>query len=162
VSVPVITILGMSRVPPIIAASLALSGLVGCATTGSRPATGGTSYTCCAAKNVDTLYHPGDTLTVHWIVRPSDAGTRNSVPVELTAVLTGSFGSVDALKAGASGSVRYAAAPIHPTGSPGEQPVSTIVIGSDAPPGYYNLATAATQGGGSAGGASIVRVVPKT
>ncbi|MFR9780613.1 hypothetical protein ACL02O_31775 [Micromonospora sp. MS34] len=126
------------------------------------------TYTCCEARDIDRLYQPGETLTVHWTVVPpaEPGGTRPQV--QLTARLTGPFTTVADLKAAAegnrstSGSVTFTAAPVRPSGTPDERPVSTIVIGPDALPGYYNLVTALVGDDNTAsGGASIVRIVPR-
>jgi len=120
------------------------------------------TYTCCSATDVDTLYHPGQTMSVHWMVEGPATG---SPQVELTASLTGPYPTADELKADdsgtAAGKVTFTAAPVRPAGTPGEHPVSTIAIGSDARPGYYNLTTSMKQGGATDGGASIVRVVAR-
>lgn len=105
-------------------------------------------------------------MSVHWTAKaPNDPAT-GSPHVELTARLTGPYSTVDDLKAAgdpqtATGSVTFTAPPIRPTGTAGEQPVSTILISSDARPGYYNLTTSTNQDGGSFSGASIIRVVAK-
>jgi hypothetical protein len=125
------------------------------------------SYTCCDAKDVDTHYQPGQTMAVHWIVNSENGTAEGGPQVELAARLTGPYAAVADLKAAASdtrsasGDVTFAAAPVRPSGTAGERPVSTILIGSDAKPGYYNLIFSVTQDGGTVGGASIVRVVAK-
>jgi hypothetical protein len=113
-------------------------------------------YTCCDAKDVETIYHPGETMTVHWTVIHPDAAPAHSV---LTAGLTGPYGDVDALKSsyGHKGPSTFTATALRPV--PGDKPVSTIVIASSAAPGFYSLTTAVTYGGGSkAGGGSIVEI----
>ncbi|MBM0235877.1 hypothetical protein JNW88_00040 [Micromonospora sp. ATA32] len=125
------------------------------------------TYTCCEAGDVDRLYQPGQTLTVHWTVESPDPGA-TPPQVELTARLTGPFATIDDLKAAAedthavSGLATFAAAPVRPSGTPDERPVSTIVIGPEAKPGYYNLITSVIGDDDTASGASIVRVVPRT
>ncbi|MBM0239492.1 hypothetical protein JNW88_24315 [Micromonospora sp. ATA32] len=57
----------------------------------------------------------------------------------------------------ASGRVR-ARRPVCPAGTPEERPVSTIHLPADARPGYYDLATSVTQGGGTSGADTVVRV----
>ncbi|MER5705104.1 hypothetical protein ABT023_24575 [Micromonospora sp. NPDC002296] len=127
-----------------------------------------TTYTCCEAQDVDRLYQPGQTLTVHWTVDSPEEPGGNPPQVELAARLTGPFAAVGDLKAATEGAptvpglVTFAAAPVRPSGTPDERPISTIVIGPDAKPGYYNLATSVVGDDNTASsGDSIVRVVPK-
>jgi hypothetical protein len=126
------------------------------------------TYSCCADLDVDRPYQPGQTLTVHWTVEPSDHPGGTVPQVELTARLTGPFATVGDLKAAtegaqtASGLVTFAAAPVRPSGTPDERPVSTIVIGQEAEPGYFHLVTSLVDDDNTAsGGASIVQVVPR-
>ncbi|WP_285561126.1 hypothetical protein [Actinoplanes regularis] len=125
------------------------------------------TYSCCADTDVDSLYRPGQTMSVHWTVESPDGPATSAPPVELTASLTGPYATVEELKTAsegrdiAAGVVTFTAPPIRPTGTSGEQPVSSIPIGSDARPGYYNLATSMNEVGRSSGGASIIRVVAK-
>jgi hypothetical protein len=149
-------------------ACLALASLVGCSAHPSGPAPAAPkTYTCCKAKDIDTPYRPGDILTIHWIANSSNGPAASSPGVELTARLTGPYQTVDELKAAtpdtrhADGEVTFTAPPVHPSGTPDEQPVSIIVIGTDAKPGYYNLVFSVAQNGGTSGGASIVRVLAK-
>lgn len=127
------------------------------------------TYSCCEAKDVETLYRPGQTLTIHWIVNRSDEPGATTQPVELAAHLTGPFATVEELKA-ATGDARavpglatFRAAVIRPSGIPDERPVSVITIGSAAGTGYYNLSTTVTQldEGSRAGGDGIIQVVPE-
>lgn len=125
----------------------------------------GPSYTCCEAADVNRDYRPGETLTIHWIVVPGEAGTP-ATQVELTARLTGPYATVTDLKTAASpgmgvaGASTFVADPIRPSGQAGEQPVSVILIPPTAAPGFYNLIHTVDQPGGSAGGASIIQVKP--
>lgn len=135
----------------------------------SGPVRAAPTYTCCAARDVGTLYQPGQILTVHWIVESPDEPGAIPPQVELAARLTGPFATVDDLKAATedtqtvSGRVTFSAAPVRPSGEPDERPVSTIVIGPEAEPGYYNLVTSVIGDDNTAsGGGSIVRVEPRT
>ncbi|MGB2568835.1 hypothetical protein ACPFP2_10340 [Micromonospora citrea] len=154
----------MNALPVRLLACLVLTFLAACDTTPSGPV----AATCCEARYVNRSYQPGETLTVHWSVGPSDEPGAIPPQVQLTARLTGPFATVDDLKAATGdtrsvpGLVTFAAAPIRPAGSPDEPPVSTIVIGPDARPGFYNLVTSV--GGDDSGAsdrASVVRIVPK-
>ncbi|MCZ7438130.1 hypothetical protein O7598_17100 [Micromonospora sp. WMMC241] len=142
--------------------------LAACDAEPSSPETAASvTYSCCEAQDVDKPYQPGQTLTVHWTVEPSDEPGGTPPQVELTARLTGPFATVGDLKAATEGTpsvpglVTFAAAPVRPSGTPDERPVSTLVIDPDAKPGYYNLVTSVVDGGSTAGGDSIVQVVPK-
>ncbi|MEV4810732.1 hypothetical protein [Micromonospora avicenniae] len=61
----------------------------------------------------------------------------------------------------APGLVTFTAAPVRPSGTPDERPVSTIAIGPEAEPGYYNLVTSVGGGDDTASSGSVIRVVPK-
>ncbi|MFG1872492.1 hypothetical protein [Micromonospora arborensis] len=138
----------------------------GCGSGRSTTAAGTpTTYTCCDGEDVDTVYRPGQEMTVHWIVRPASDPAVTPAEVELTARLTGPYGDVSELKSAAggteppaSGEVTFEAEPVRPSGAAGERPVSVIAIAEDAPPGYYNLLFSVHQGGGGVSGASVVRV----
>ncbi|WP_435123066.1 hypothetical protein [Micromonospora tulbaghiae] len=122
------------------------------------------TYACCEALDIDKPYQPGQTLTVRWTVQSPDEPGSTSPQVELAARLTGPFGTVDDLKAATAvpGLVTFTAAPVRPTGTPGERPVSTIVIGPDAQPGFYDLTTSVIgEGNTTTSGSSIVQVAPK-
>ncbi|MGN9813650.1 hypothetical protein ACTMSW_30415 [Micromonospora sp. BQ11] len=143
--------------------------LTACATEPSGPATtASVTYTCCEAPDIDRVYQPDQTLTVHWtVVSPEEPG--GAPPhVELTAHLTGPFATEGDLKAATErtttvpGLVTFTAAPVRPSGMPDERPLSTIVIGPDAKPGYYNLVTSVVGDDNTArSGSSIVRVAAK-
>jgi hypothetical protein len=152
-----------------IVACLAVPLLASCSAEPVKPvATTQMAYSCCEAKDVDTLYQPGQTVTVHWTVQSPDNPAASPPQVELAARLTGPYATVDGLKAAtadtrsAAGEVTFTAAPVRPSGAPDERPVSTIAIGPDAKPGYYSLITSIREDGDTADGAGIVRVVPKT
>jgi hypothetical protein len=135
--------------------------LVGVAACGAAPEAADRQaqarYTCCAAADVETVYRPGQAVSVHWTVVESVANP--SRDVVLQARLAGPYRSVDELKAATSDSgSAYASLPVRPTGAPGEQPVSTIPLGVDARAGYYNLVFSVVQAGWTSGGASVVRV----
>jgi hypothetical protein len=150
-------------------ACLVMPLLAACGTEPSGPVTAAPlTYTCCAARDVDRLYQPGQTLTVEWTVESPDEPGGTAPQVELTARLTGPFATAGDLKAAAGGAqtgpglVTFAAAPVRPSGAPDERPVSTIVIGPDAKPGYYDLVTSLVGDNNTASsGGSIVRVVTR-
>ncbi|MFD0783405.1 hypothetical protein ACFQZ8_05655 [Micromonospora azadirachtae] len=142
--------------------------LAACGTGPSGPVTAApATYTCCEAQDVDRPYQPGQTLTVHWIVESPDEPGGTPPQVELTASLTGPFATAGEVKAAtgadpnAPGLATFTAAPVRPSGTPDERPVSTIVIGPEAEPGYYNLVTSVGGDDHTGSSGSIVRVVPK-
>lgn len=142
--------------------------LAACDAEASGPVTAASvTYSCCEAQDVDRPYQPGQTLTVHWTAESSEEPGGTPSQVELTARLTGPFATAGDLKAVTEGTptvpglVTFTASPVRPSGTPDERPVSTIVIGPDANPGYYNLVTSVVDGGNTASGGSIVQVVPK-
>ncbi|MGN9803046.1 hypothetical protein [Micromonospora sp. L32] len=148
-------------------ACLVMPLLAACSAEPSGPvAAAPVTYSCCEARDVDRLYQPGQTLTVHWTVESPDEPGGTPPQVELTARLTGPFATVGDLKAATEGTVpglvTFAAAPVRPSGAPDERPVSTIVIGQEAKPGYYNLVTSLVDNDNTAsGGESVVQVVPR-
>src|SRR5215471_2694907 len=100
-----------------------LFGLGACA--GPPPGPTGPTYSCCVAADIERIYHPGDALTIHWIVQGPPAPSGAAHQIELSARLSGAFGNVAELKGGAAASQTISAAPLHPTGVAGEQLVST-------------------------------------
>jgi hypothetical protein len=142
--------------------------LASCTATSSSSSETGPSYTCCEAADINRDYQPGDTLAIHWIVDPgklsSDSPTR---ALELNACLTGPYSTVSDLKKANGGQdlaagCTLSAAPIRPSGQPGERPVSLILIPPTALPGNYNLATSVSGPGFSFGGASVIQMISKT
>jgi hypothetical protein len=114
------------------------------------------------------VYHPGQNVMVHWIVKPGVAAGAPASQVELTALLTGPYADVSDLKnpamgdgRPASGRVTFEAQPVQPSGAGNERPVSVIPIADEALPGYYNLVTSVRGDGGSASAASVITVAPK-
>ena len=141
-----------------VAVGALLSTLAACAGPPLGP-TPGLTYSCCAATDIERIYHPGDTLTIHWIVQGTPAPSGAVPQFELNVKLSGAFGSVADLKGGAAGSRTVAAAPVHPTGLADEQPVSTILIPLTAGSGYYDLTFSVDEPGASFSGRSIVQIV---
>ena len=143
--------------------------LASCTATSTTSSEAGTSYTCCEAADINRDYQPGDTLAIHWIVIPgslrSDSPTRE---LELNARLTGPYSTVSDLKDANGGGQDLAAgsaltaAPVRPSGQPGEQPVSLILIPLTAVPGSYNLTTSVSGSGFSVESGSVIRVISKT
>jgi hypothetical protein len=141
--------------------------LASCTATSVTPSETGPSYTCCEAADINRDYQPGDTMAIHWIVIPGKLSNDSPRPeVELNACLIGPYSTVSDLKEANGGRDRAAgctlfAAPVHPSGQPGEQPVSFILIPATAAPGKYNLTTSVSGSDFSVSGASIIQVISK-
>lgn len=57
------------------------------------------TYTCCRASNIMGPWHPGQTLTIHWIVKPGRLSDKpKATKLTLKASLTGPYESVAGLK----------------------------------------------------------------
>jgi hypothetical protein len=143
--------------------------LASCTATSSTSTETGPSFTCCEAADINRDYQPGDTLTLHWIVAPGKLGSGSPTrELDLNAHLTGPYATVgDLKKANGRGEdlaaeSTFTAKPIRPSGQPGEQPVSLILIPPTAAPGYYNLTTSVSGSGFSFGGATIIQVISRT
>jgi hypothetical protein len=122
-------------------------------------------YSCCQDGDVGTVHHPGEAITLHWIVTAAPAtGSTAAVPVTLSAVLTGPFPDVSTLKtAMASGSppaALVAAADVQTTDRAGGAPTSTLRLPALAAAGFYDVRTTVASGGGDLSADGIIRVVP--
>ncbi len=156
-------------VPRRLPACLVLPLLAACGTESSDPAATPVTYSCCETLDVDRPYQPGQALALYWTVTSPDDRAETRPQVELNALLTGPFATEAELKAAATGTtppvpglVTFTAAPVRPSGTPGERPTSTIVIGPEAKPGYYNVVTSLVGDDGTTiRGDSVVRVVPR-
>jgi hypothetical protein len=145
----------------LVTAACIVSALAAC--TPAAPAPTPARYTCCDANDVNKIYEPGQTMTVHWTVVPGQPGAPPP-QVTLTASLIGPYASVEDLKAAnadvttPTGDSALTARPVRPTGQPGEQPVSVIAIPTTAVPGYYHLLTTAAEPGGRVSGGTVIEV----
>ena len=118
------------------------------------------SYTCCTTADIDRVYHPGEVMTIHWIVQEG-ALTSATQPtqVDLSVSLTGPYADVTSLKEHAEkDTASISAAPTVTSDWAGGAPISRLVIPAKAVPGFYDVRTASTSGGMTGGGHSIVRV----
>lgn len=53
------------------------------------------SYTCCTAADIDRVYHPGDVLSIHWIVQKgTPTSATQPTHVNLSVRLTGPYADV--------------------------------------------------------------------
>ena len=119
------------------------------------------SYTCCTAADIDRVYHPGDAMSIHWIVQNgTPTSATQPTQVNLSVRLTGPYADVTSLKErGVKGTSSITAAAIVTSDWVGGAPTSRLVIPANASPGFYDLSTENKSGGMTAGGTSIVRVV---
>jgi len=121
-------------------------------------------YTCCSASVVDTIYHPGQTITVHWTRTRYSLDGNQAAPTTLSMALNGPFRSVTSLKKDSIGPHPH---PGHTTADSltirlmdnvAASPVSRIQIPNDASSGFYNM----TQKTGTknlwVSGASVIRI----
>jgi hypothetical protein len=118
----------------------------------------GNAYTCCSSQDVNTVYHPGETLRLHWIATRVMTTNPNPTRVTLTAQLNGPFVDEAHLKGNPTGGTTLLAPPIEATTTVGESHTSTISLPATLVPGYYNLTSATSVPSFHASGASIVRV----
>jgi hypothetical protein len=127
------------------------SGSQAAATAEAHPAESGGplltvyQYTCCTATDVDRMYHPGDTVVLHWsaVAGPTPA---HDGRVSLGAGMSGPFPDAASVKSLAPlhdghSTVKLAATPVDVSLSAGGSPVSRILIPRGTPPGYYDLGT---------------------
>jgi len=140
--------------------ALMLAGCVG----PSAQTTTYTSYglTCCTAGDVDMLWRPGSTVDLHLIPMSSQVTTVNPTHhVRITGLLSGPFADVATLKQGREGADKVTGSPVvfDDREVPSSDSVITFLLPANLPSGLYNLDVNTDFGdGGSAGGASIVRV----
>jgi hypothetical protein len=122
------------------------------------------SYGCCA-ESVDTTWHAGQQLTLHWQPTPPAVTTDpNPRQIVLSLSLTGPFATVDALKQAISqgskpsGVRTLKAAAISVTDRDVLTPSSQIELPADLPAGYYDLASQAASGNLSQSGDAVVYI----
>ncbi len=154
----------MRRIPCLAIAGMVAAGLLG----GCSPSSGGQSgatyarytFTCCTASDIQSAWHPGETVSLHWIVVAAGV-TTDSRPrrITITAVLAGPYANVNALKGGPPAARTLSATPLNTDDRNATPPTSTFALPSDLAPGFYNLAFTVDYGGGnSLSGASVVQV----
>jgi methionine-rich copper-binding protein CopC len=146
---------------PLVVAVLGVA-LVGC---GGNAASESThqpvyQYTCCQSADVERSWQAGQDFTLHWMTQVAQAtNTESSRYVNLAAQLAGPYQDVTSLKSAGTAARTLAAPSIRADTWQREQPVSSIPLPPDLPPGFYNLAfKVGWADGSSAGGASIIQV----
>jgi hypothetical protein len=142
--------------------ALVASVLVGCSPSSPTVAVAYAQFrfTCCANSEALThAWHPGQVITLHWSAESAGMTADDAQhPVTLTALFTGPYASVAALKAGGTHSETLLASPIRVTDRTSGSAVSTIALPLDLAAGWYNLITTIKSTGSSTGGATVVQV----
>jgi hypothetical protein len=154
----------MRRLPRLAIAGMVAAGFLAGCSPSSAGQSGATytryTFTCCTTSDIQRAWHPGETVSLHWIVVAAGA-TADSRPlaITITAVLAGPYANVNGLKGGAPVARTLRAAPVNTDDRNPTAPTSTFALPSDLAPGLYNLAFKVDYGGGnSVGGASVVQV----
>jgi hypothetical protein len=117
-------------------------------------------FTCCANSEALThVWHPGQVITLQWSAESAGMTADDSHhPITLTAIFSGPYATVAALKTGGTQSETLLASPQRVTDRTSSNAVSTIALPLDLTAGWYNLVTTVTSAGGSTGGATAIHV----
>ena len=155
-----------------VGAAVALSIVARSSSPGSASGSQGRStatygYSCCSTAFVDTLYHPGEVMAIHWIRVVLPPAVYGHGVLLLSARLVGPFASVEELKStialspSSRQAVNVASSVTRVSNTVAASPVTRVAIPSTAAPGYYNLTV--TMGSSPknvvTGAGMIVRVV---
>jgi hypothetical protein len=143
-------------------AACLLAGAIAAGCTTPPVHSAGVFYTCCDDSVVSTRWHPGQQLTVGWTRTATVPAGHHFEAVTLSAVLTGPFSHAAALKSAISqghhGSLTVQSAKITISRDPPASAASVITIPASAPPGFYDLETTESSGGGTVAGESVITV----
>lgn len=120
-------------------------------------------FTCCTTADIDQVWHPGQSVTLHWIVQPAGTtGDTTRHQLVLSAVLMGPYSDVPTLKKG--GPTAYAVqGPVVKTDdrTPAPAPTTEFILPAALPVGFYNLEVKVDSGGGTfMTASSVVQVGP--
>jgi hypothetical protein len=143
--------------PVLLGAVLLLSGCTAPDVASSVPQY---DYSCCSDQDVETIYSPDSTLSLHWIVTPTTVQTA-AIPgaTSLEAILYGPFKTAEDVKEDPHAGVGIKAPTLHPDVKAGSAETSEIAIPKGAEPGYYNLSfTVKWSPDFSTSGESIIRI----
>jgi len=142
--------------------ALVASVVVGCSPSSPTVAVGYEKFqfTCCANSEALThAWHPGQIITLQWSAESAGMTAADvQHPITLTAIFTGPYAGVAALKAGGTHSETLLASPIRVTDRTSGSALSTIALPLDLAAGWYNLVTSIKSAGGSTGGATVIQV----
>jgi hypothetical protein len=122
------------------------------------------SYTCCGASVVDTIYHPGQTIVIHWSRTQYSLDGNRPATVTLSMGLSGPFRSVSTLKLDSVGAhphrgpITANSASLRVKDTAADNPVSRILIPKDASSGYYNMTMKTGTKNLWVSGASVIRI----
>ncbi len=126
------------------------------------------SYTCCAASLVNTMYHPGETIVLHWLGTPGVPARQAAAPIALSMRVSGPYRTIASLKTDSVGATPHlgrttvSAAAVRVMNTAIASPTSTLHLPSSAGSGYYNLTWEAGTRDLSIGGGSVIRVAAPT
>ena len=118
-------------------------------------------FTCCAREDVEQAWNPGQTVELHWMVRQGAPSVSNTPhPVTLYATIMGPYADVATLKRGGSARYTIQGSTVRTNDrTPSPVPVSTLILTSNLPAGYYNLMFVDDLGDGrSSPGAFPIRI----
>ncbi len=141
-----------------IGAVVATAILTGCSPSQPPATYSHYQYTCCDAADVQRVWHPGETLTMHWSPQSAQTTDSSTQMLTLTASLTGPYADVDSLKKGGAASISLKAAPVSASNGTHSSPVSVIALPAGLAPGLYNLTGTVASSGASSSGSSIIQV----
>lgn len=140
------------------------SSVAGCSPSGSTAivAYAQFQFTCCANSEALThAWHPGQVITLQWSGETTgETATNARHPITLSAMVTGPYTSVAALKGGGAHAETLVASPMRVTDRTSGIVFSTITLPLDLPAGWYDLVTTIRSAGGSVGGATVIQVSP--
>lgn len=153
----------MRRIPRLAIVGMVAAGFLSACSPSSGGQSGVTytryTFTCCTASDIQSAWHPGETVSLHWIVVAGVTPDSRARPITMTAVLAGPYANVNGLKGGAPAARTLSAAALNTDDRNPTAPTSTFALPSDLAPGFYNLAFKVDYGGGNrVGGASVVQV----
>ncbi len=124
------------------------------------------SFNCCTGFNPNAVYRPGEIVHLSWTPVEASSGTYPARTITLTAYLSNSFASPEAIKSATrSGSLSVSRGPFVAVADPvrvsnrsSSVTTLTLRIPSDAHTGYYELVTTTSQRDLSNSGASIFKI----
>lgn len=117
-------------------------------------------FTCCTDADINQVWHPGDTVMLHWHAESTTPdGTNTPHDVLLTAALSGPYGDVPTLKQGGGAQYAVQGSVVRTNDRSAASPVTTFFLPSDLPAGYYSLTIKVDTGGGNSTSFGSVVVV---
>jgi hypothetical protein len=119
-------------------------------------------FTCCTGSDIKQVWHPGQTVDLHWNVEAGPLTADNAAhSLVISAALNGPFADVATLKKTGGGSSGIQGPAIKTNDRTATAPVMSFVLPADLPAGFYNLTIKWDSGGGNWwSGGSVVQVGP--